>query len=663
MSRLEHLRSRGELLDRYSPAAHKKELEDFQDSPWTSHDDLCLQEGEIDLEFKVKATLEELCDNLNEEMESTTFMLRLSQISLELLWQLDYGLGLIKDCTKAIQQQPMDGNRTDPECPSNWLSLAIPRIFHSCVTLVTALIIPSVGWIGTILIQAYGRLQSRLDYSTPFLGSPHAGTWPLPKSLQLYCRNGWSRSLSCSCILVTRHLILDLIIQDSIHQPAINQMVDLRSDAYNQRTQDCASVATEGSQIPGDCRHSATITTAALLEKQARGGLHQVLPTLPSSIHELAFAIALFVQKISYFSITISVRISINLVASLTAFYIPSSATEGPSYEEKKEQRDEDGKDFHRDTQIYEVFSDFLHQMRIPHQAIIKRIWSERMAKAFRHSARRESQKLPIGQYLLERSHADTDGCPYLPRTIISFMLGSLQRTPRTPAPYPFSYHSILLDMNYEIIARILCFKDLELFKELTIYQFLVFQTKPDDLNMVQMLVERSNMIRNWVACELCTILDLNKRYLLIRQFINIAKMLSSNERNTFRSLERLLDVSGNMKYYRTALHEANSPGTPFLPLLLKDITFLLDGPSTFIHIHGPPANEPQRSGELVNFAKFRDLTETIEQTMRITQGKYCWKREMNSLFDLIDGRIHDWYSVSGKTETASLQWSKACEQ
>ncbi|KAI8363440.1 ras guanine nucleotide exchange factor domain-containing protein [Mortierella sp. GBAus27b] len=68
-----------------------------------------------------------------------------------------------------------------------------------------------------------------------------------------------------------------------------------------------------------------------------------------------------------------------------------------------------------------------------------------------------------------------------------------------------------------------------------------------------------------------------------VRRLSSTWKMVSSKDMETLRQLEKLLDISGNMRCYRQAFEEAEAPAIPFLPILLKDITFILDGNPTMI--------------------------------------------------------------------------------
>ncbi|KAF9180685.1 hypothetical protein BGZ50_006044 [Haplosporangium sp. Z 11] len=205
----------------------------------------------------------------------------------------------------------------------------------------------------------------------------------------------------------------------------------------------------------------------------------------------------------------------------------------------------------------------------------------------------------------------------------------------------------------------------------------------------IEAFTRRANMLSYWVAHEIVSTAGTKTRKQLIKKFIEVAKicrslnnlhtamfiisaltstpvrrltstwrLVSSKDMETLKGLETLLDPSGNMRCYRQAIAEAEAPTIPFLPILLKDITFILDGNPTMIaprtsnSSQAPPAsgacgmatattgadsgvvggsaptdvadsNETKASngtdgekGMLVNFDKFRRLTQYVENAV-----------------------------------------------
>ncbi|KAG0340499.1 hypothetical protein BG004_006385 [Podila humilis] len=189
----------------------------------------------------------------------------------------------------------------------------------------------------------------------------------------------------------------------------------------------------------------------------------------------------------------------------------------------------------------------------------------------------------------------------------------------------------------------------------------------------IEAFTRRANMLSYWVAHEIVSTAGAKTRKQLLKKFIEVArickslnnlhtsmfilsalsstpvrrltaswKLVSSKDMETLKELEELLDISGNMRCYRQAIAEASAPAIPFLPILLKDITFILDGnptmipskvvaPSTTTTTHSTSSttgttvigNEASsRPGsisatvQLVNFDKFRQLTQYVENAV-----------------------------------------------
>ncbi|KAK3812948.1 MAG: ras guanine nucleotide exchange factor domain-containing protein [Benniella sp.] len=146
------------------------------------------------------------------------------------------------------------------------------------------------------------------------------------------------------------------------------------------------------------------------------------------------------------------------------------------------------------------------------------------------------------------------------------------------------------------------------------------------DDGAIEAFTRRANMLSYWVAHEIVSIAGSKPRKQLIKKFIEVAKtcrelnnlhtcmfiisaltstpvrrlsatwkLVSSKDMETLRQLEKLLDISGNMRYYRQAFEEAEAPAIPFLPILLKDITFILDGNPTKIPSRINASGQQQR--------------------------------------------------------------------
>uniref|UniRef100_A0A672GAV6 Rap guanine nucleotide exchange factor 3-like n=1 Tax=Salarias fasciatus TaxID=181472 RepID=A0A672GAV6_SALFA len=129
----------------------------------------------------------------------------------------------------------------------------------------------------------------------------------------------------------------------------------------------------------------------------------------------------------------------------------------------------------------------------------------------------------------------------------------------------------------------------------------------------LERFVRRFNEVQYWVVTELCLCEDLVKRAVLLKKFIKIASVNSAVQRlyktweripsktkRIYCAYERLMDPSRNHRAYRLAVAKLSPPYIPFMPLLLKDMTFIHEGNPNYID-------------KLVNFEKMRMLAKTVK--------------------------------------------------
>uniref|UniRef100_A0A8C9CPV4 Rap guanine nucleotide exchange factor 3 n=1 Tax=Phocoena sinus TaxID=42100 RepID=A0A8C9CPV4_PHOSS len=122
----------------------------------------------------------------------------------------------------------------------------------------------------------------------------------------------------------------------------------------------------------------------------------------------------------------------------------------------------------------------------------------------------------------------------------------------------------------------------------------------------LERFMRRFNELQYWVATELCLCPVPGLRAQLLRKFIKLAahnsaisrlaqtwERLPHKVRKLYSALERLLDPSWNHRVYRLALTKLSPPLIPFMPLLLKDMTFIHEGNHTLVE-------------NLINFEKMR---------------------------------------------------------
>nr|KAF6497401.1 hypothetical protein HJG63_016393 [Rousettus aegyptiacus] len=146
----------------------------------------------------------------------------------------------------------------------------------------------------------------------------------------------------------------------------------------------------------------------------------------------------------------------------------------------------------------------------------------------------------------------------------------------------------------------------------------------------LERFMRRFNELQYWVATELCLCAVPGPRAQLLRKFIKLAAHLKEQKnlnsffavmfglsnsaisrlartwerlphkvRKLYSALERLLDPSWNHRVYRLALTKLSPPIIPFMPLLLKDMTFIHEGNHTLVE-------------NLINFEKMRMMARAV---------------------------------------------------
>uniref|UniRef100_A0A673ZRY4 Rap guanine nucleotide exchange factor 4b n=1 Tax=Salmo trutta TaxID=8032 RepID=A0A673ZRY4_SALTR len=129
----------------------------------------------------------------------------------------------------------------------------------------------------------------------------------------------------------------------------------------------------------------------------------------------------------------------------------------------------------------------------------------------------------------------------------------------------------------------------------------------------LDLFLRRFNQVELWVVTEVCLCGQLSKRVQLLKKFIKIAahcrefKNLNSffaiimgmSNPAVSRLTQTWEDPSRNHRAYRLTVTKIEPPIIPFMPLLLKDMTFSHEGKKTFID-------------NMVNFEKMRVIANTI---------------------------------------------------
>uniref|UniRef100_A0A8C7ZWW5 Rap guanine nucleotide exchange factor 4 n=1 Tax=Oryzias sinensis TaxID=183150 RepID=A0A8C7ZWW5_9TELE len=148
----------------------------------------------------------------------------------------------------------------------------------------------------------------------------------------------------------------------------------------------------------------------------------------------------------------------------------------------------------------------------------------------------------------------------------------------------------------------------------------------------LDLFLRRFNQVMLWVVTEVCLCNQLSKRVQLLKKFIKIAahcrefknlnsffaiimgmsnpavsrlsqtwEKLPTKFKKFYAEFESMMDPSRNHRTYRITVTKLEPPIIPFMPLLLKDMTFTHEGNKTFID-------------NMVNFEKMRIIANTIRQ-------------------------------------------------
>uniref|UniRef100_A0A668SP31 Rap guanine nucleotide exchange factor (GEF) 4 n=1 Tax=Oreochromis aureus TaxID=47969 RepID=A0A668SP31_OREAU len=212
--------------------------------------------------------------------------------------------------------------------------------------------------------------------------------------------------------------------------------------------------------------------------------------------------------------------------------------------------------------------------------------------------------------------------------------LDSLTPLPEQEGPSTGSLASFEL-MSSKDVAYHMTSYDWELFHcvhelELIYHTFGRQYVKKTTVNL-DLFLRRFNEIQFWVITEMCLCPQLSKRVQLLKKFIKIAahckeyrnlnaffaiimglsnpavcrlsqtwEKLPSKFKKFYVEFENLMDPSRNHRAYRLTVAKLEPPIIPFMPLLIKDMTFTHEGNKTFID-------------SLVNFEKMRMIANTVK--------------------------------------------------
>ncbi|KAI9016326.1 ras guanine nucleotide exchange factor domain-containing protein [Phycomyces nitens] len=270
---------------------------------------------------------------------------------------------------------------------------------------------------------------------------------------------------------------------------------------------------------------------------------------------------------------------------------------------------------------------------------------------------------------------------PSLAPSLLSFV--SSMTPPDSPVALSQQQQSntpLLLLYEAKDIAKYLTLADFYTFKCITAHDYLTGQWKNQSAkqkgprNYIGTMTRRANMLTHWVAHELCILKTPKQRKTGLKKMIEIAKLclewnnfhtsmiltmgltsravqrlddwqaLPSRDTHAFHGLQKYLDVSSNMATYRQAFNKVKSPAIPFLPLVLKDLTFFVDGNPT----------RTASSENLINFAKFQSLARFMNRLLSHTSENYSFAGELEHFPFFFGVRFYDEekHGLDGVAET-----------
>ncbi|KAI9362529.1 ras guanine nucleotide exchange factor domain-containing protein [Zopfochytrium polystomum] len=205
------------------------------------------------------------------------------------------------------------------------------------------------------------------------------------------------------------------------------------------------------------------------------------------------------------------------------------------------------------------------------------------------------------------------------------------------------SIESMLLQLTPEELSQQLCLHNFKLFNNIHPIEFLhqIWRTDEEGTPYLNFFIERFDKEYYWVATEILSQKDLKKRITVLKTIILAAKGCQENNnffslfaiiaglsitpisrlkktweglpdkvKATHADLEKIIDPSRNMKNYKDALAAASPPIIPFLPIYLKDLTFINDG-------------NPSNVEGMINFDKLRMMGNRVKDITSFAKVGY----------------------------------------
>ncbi|KAI8816195.1 ras guanine nucleotide exchange factor domain-containing protein [Fimicolochytrium jonesii] len=201
-------------------------------------------------------------------------------------------------------------------------------------------------------------------------------------------------------------------------------------------------------------------------------------------------------------------------------------------------------------------------------------------------------------------------------------------------------------EISVDDLAQQICLHDFKLFNNIHPIEYLnqIWNNSAESSPSMKYFIERFDKESYWAATEIVKEKDLKKRTALLRKFILTGKMcqelnnfftmfaiiaglnippiqrlkktweaLPDKAKKSWAELEKMADPSRNMKNYRDTLLAASPPIVPFLPIYLKDLTFMNDGNESKI------GTERQ----MINFDKLRMMGNRVKDISALARIEY----------------------------------------
>lgn len=203
---------------------------------------------------------------------------------------------------------------------------------------------------------------------------------------------------------------------------------------------------------------------------------------------------------------------------------------------------------------------------------------------------------------------------------------------------------SMINEFDPVVVAEQLCVYDFKLMRNIHPIEYLnqIWGNKDnEDSPCLNFFISRFNLESFWAATEILSVKDLKKRTETLKKMIQVTKScldnnnffstfallsglstnsiqrlkktwegLSTKVKNTFTEIEKLMDPSRNMRNYRMALESKEPPIIPFLPIYLKDLTFINDGNQSKVE-------------NMINFDKLRMMSNRVHDLTNLIDKEY----------------------------------------